>query len=551
MRGRVCLRWAIWVGSASSRCAAWRRSSRRLMRMLRRPPGAQRSRRAQGSQSLNAKRAVRVPSARGPLGRGLVIRAVLPCGQVTCPVGEIDSEFVFVDRVGVGRSGEVQRGEDFGLALLELLADFEVAVGGVAEHPLRAPRCGLLLDQGGGVVAVVLVAGRDLDRGDHRRLGVGGDVQLVAGEAARVGLAAVAHLGVVRGDDLPWPAAVTRPWALLTIDVFGGLELLADDLAQQPEGRADGVLGDELGVLLDGRQGALGIGGDLDQHRFAGGLLVPVRRGLLARAGVVEHQPVAQLAGRARVQRADGVDELADRGADERDRVLDRGRAEHRRRIDDLLDRALQQPELGGQLQRALKHDPLLAVQQQPGAELDQARRVKPRVIDRQIQRHLPAQVKPHRLHRAPVREPVAIGQQQHLGQQARRDRRPPPARRIALREVLHRGRSDRRGGPTARRSISRPTAPRTTPRQRTPADVRSRQAFRPSETPDLQRNLRVRPDGSRRHQVATFSAVSWKRIPSLASIEARVGASPSEEHESSLSSLLCAKSDSPWIDGM
>src|SRR4051812_40641915 len=58
-------------------------------------------------------------------------------------------------------------------------------------------------------------------------------------------------------------------------------------------------------------------------------------------------------------------------------------------------------------------------------------------MVDRQIQRHLPAQIKAQRLHRAPVRQPVAIGQQQHLREQARSDRRPPPPRRIALREIL------------------------------------------------------------------------------------------------------------------
>src|SRR3954454_5633596 len=52
-----------------------------------------------------------------------------------------------------------------------------------------------------------------------------------------------------------------------------------------------------------------------------------------------------------------------------------------------------------------------------------------------------------------------------------------------------HRGRSDRHGGPAPRRSSSPPKAPRTTPRPRTPADARSRQASRPSETADLQQS--------------------------------------------------------------
>jgi hypothetical protein len=58
-------------------------------------------------------------------------------------------------------------------------------------------------------------------------------------------------------------------------------------------------------------------------------------------------------------------------------------------------------------------------------------------VVDRQVKRHLPAQIEANRLHRPLVGEPVAIGQQQHLGEQARRDRRAALARRVALGEVL------------------------------------------------------------------------------------------------------------------
>ena len=49
------------AGSDNALSAAWRRSSRRLMRMSRWPPGAQRWRSGQGSQSSCAKRATRSP----------------------------------------------------------------------------------------------------------------------------------------------------------------------------------------------------------------------------------------------------------------------------------------------------------------------------------------------------------------------------------------------------------------------------------------------------------------------------------------------------------
>jgi hypothetical protein len=42
-------------------------------------------------------------------------------------------------------------------AFLELLAGLDVAVGGVADQPLRAPPLGLLVDERSGVVAVVFV----------------------------------------------------------------------------------------------------------------------------------------------------------------------------------------------------------------------------------------------------------------------------------------------------------------------------------------------------------------------------------------------------------
>jgi uncharacterized lipoprotein YbaY len=58
-------------------------------------------------------------------------------------------------------------------------------------------------------------------------------------------------------------------------------------------------------------------------------------------------------------------------------------------------------------------------------------------VVERQVERHPPAQIEANRLHRSLVGEAVPVGEQQHLGQQARRDRGAAPALRVALREVL------------------------------------------------------------------------------------------------------------------
>jgi hypothetical protein len=76
-------------------------------------------------------------------------------------------------------------------------------------------------------------------------------------------------------------------------------------------------------------------------------------------------------------------------------------------------------------------------VQQKPGAKAHQARRVKPGVVDRQAERNLPAQIKAHRFHRSLVGEAVAVGEQQHLGEHARRDRRAAMPLRVALGEIL------------------------------------------------------------------------------------------------------------------
>jgi hypothetical protein len=58
-------------------------------------------------------------------------------------------------------------------------------------------------------------------------------------------------------------------------------------------------------------------------------------------------------------------------------------------------------------------------------------------MLDREIQRDLPAQIKPHRLHRPLIRKPIAIRQQQHLRQPARRDPRTTTTLRVTVREVL------------------------------------------------------------------------------------------------------------------
>ena len=96
-----------------------------------------------------------------------------------------------------------------------------------------------------------------------------------------------------------------------------------------------------------------------------------------------------------------------------------------------------QHPKLLRHGQRVLQRQALLAVQQQPGAELGQRRRVEPAVIDRQAQGDLPAQIPRDVLHRLLIRAARPVLHQQHLGQQRRRDRRPAAIGRVAVGEVL------------------------------------------------------------------------------------------------------------------
>jgi hypothetical protein len=201
------------------------------------------------------------------------------------------------------------------------------------------------------------------------------------------------------------------------------LELLADDLAQDARRRGDALVGDQLVVLLDRPQRPRGVERQLAQELHPRGLVLPVALRLLARLSVVEAKSRDEPVGGLGIGSPDCVDQLADRGAHQRRRVLDRRRSQHRRRVEDLLRLTGEQAELGREFERALEHQPLLAVEEQPGAEANQRGRVKAGVVERQIERDLPAQIEANGVHRTLVGEPLAVGEQEHLGQQAGRDR--------------------------------------------------------------------------------------------------------------------------------
>jgi hypothetical protein len=243
----------------------------------------------------------------------------------------------------------------------------------------------------------------------------------------------VAHLGVDRRQDaVPAGAAVEAGHAVLV-----DLEVLAHQLAQQAVRLPDGLLLKQPVGPLDRAQRPLRVLGHARQHPLPLRALAPATVRLLRRPRVVELESAVETAGRLLIDRPYGVDQLLDPRPHQPHRVPGRGGTEHRRRIDDLLGRGIQQPQLLGQRKRVLKRQALLAVQQQAGPIARQRARAPARVVDRQPERNLPAQVPRHRLHRPLIRAARPILQQQHLGQLRRRDRGTADAVGVTVGEIL------------------------------------------------------------------------------------------------------------------
>ena len=101
-------------------------------------------------------------------------------------------------------------------------------------------------------------------------------------------------------------------------------------------------LGDRLVIqqpvgLLDRAQRPLGILGHSREHPLTLSLDPPATIRLFGGLRVVELKTIDQRPAGLLVDRRDRVDQLLDPVANEPDRVLRRGRAQHRRRVNDLL----------------------------------------------------------------------------------------------------------------------------------------------------------------------------------------------------------------------
>ena len=215
--------------------------------------------------------------------------------------------------------------------------------------------------------AVVLAGRRDVDGADQRLGGVGDrGRELVAIKALLRALAAMAHLGIDDRDDPICAGAAMQPRDAVVVDV----EVLADQVAQQPVRLGEALIGEQPVGVLDGLQRALGVLGDPREHPLALGPLTPAAIGLLSGLGVIELQRSIEPAGSLWVDRRDRVQQLAHAVANQANSVLGGRGTQHRRRVDDLLDRPGQHPELLRDGQSAFQRQALLAVQQQPRAEL-------------------------------------------------------------------------------------------------------------------------------------------------------------------------------------
>src|SRR4051794_10758321 len=112
-------------------------------------------------------------------------------------------------------------------------------------------------------------------------------------------LAAMAHLGIDDRDDPVGPRSAMQPRDAILVDV----EVLADQLAQQPMRLADALVVEQAIGLLDRLQGALGVLGDTGQHPLALAALAPAAIGAFP-PGARSRTPAPDRAGRPPAHRS-------------------------------------------------------------------------------------------------------------------------------------------------------------------------------------------------------------------------------------------------------
>src|ERR1039457_2690662 len=146
-------------------------------------------------------------------------------------------------------------------------------------------------------------------------------------------------------------------------------------------------------------------------------------------------------------------------------------------------------------------------------------------MVNRQIKRDLPAQIEANGIHRTLIRKPVAIGEQQHLREQARRDRRTPAKRGITLREVhiTHDPLTMLRQQRTKRVLRQQIRAPRRI--EEAPLPIRYREHHTPQNSPELQGKCYAISRTDQLTRPPTFSVVFARRsTPATLALHAFAG---------------------------
>ena len=183
-------------------------------------------------------------------------------------------------------------GQYLDAALLHVLTGLLIAIRRVTENPIRLQLLRLLVDQLLGLRAVVSARVADLDRGNQRLLAVGDrNVQLEAIKALGLRLAAVADLRIDRRDDPPLPGTAMQPRDAVIVDI----EVLTQQLTQEPVSLGDCLIIDQPLGLLDRAQRPLGVLRDPGQHPLPLGLDPPATIRLLRRSRYSNSSPSASV----------------------------------------------------------------------------------------------------------------------------------------------------------------------------------------------------------------------------------------------------------------
>ena len=257
--------------------------------------------------------------------------------------------------------------------------------------------------------------------GDDLGVGVHSDVALVAVEASRGALAAVAGVGIDRGYDTV-RCDTTRD---AHPPVGALLEVLAQDRGQQLN-RLGG--GSAQVPPLHRREHRRGVRGEPCHQRLTRSGVLPVAIRLRSRrvsVAAAKHRPQLLL----KAPRSRRRQRPTHRAGQHRDSVLSGHRVIHRRRVEHPPQR--QRPRLAGRVERHIEDPPRAPRSRQTRPHAHQHRMAEPPRIERQTTaRVLPARIELERRHRLTIRQPEPALEHHHRRHHPRRHTATPTRRK-------------------------------------------------------------------------------------------------------------------------